>query len=177
MTKKQSDTSSGISASRPRIPAAYGIPKHTKGLLPWAYVTERMVGAPHYWVCTTSPNGRPHATPVDGLWLDDRLYFTGSPETRRNRNLAANPQVCVHLDSGREVLILYGEAHLRTPDDALAIRLAKASNEKYGYGNSPSDYKASGVNVFEPRVVLTWREGMKDATRWRIRTSEKKDDT
>src|SRR5687768_3182446 len=75
-------------ASRPQIPADYGIPKSKKGLLPWSHVTERMTRAMHYWVCTISPDGHPHAMPVDGLWLDDRLYFGGSPQTRRNRNLA-----------------------------------------------------------------------------------------
>jgi hypothetical protein len=26
-----------------------------------------------YWICTVSPGGYPHATPVDGLWLDGRM--------------------------------------------------------------------------------------------------------
>lgn len=29
--------------------------------------------------------------------------------SRRNRNLARNPAVCVHLESGSDVVILYGE--------------------------------------------------------------------
>lgn len=91
--------------SRPQIPAVYGLPKHNKGLLPWSHVSERMAQAQVYWITTVDPSGRPHATPVDGLWLDDRLYFGGSQETRRNRNLAQNPAVCVHLESGSVLLL------------------------------------------------------------------------
>ncbi len=69
-------------AGRPRIPREYGVTSDKKGLLPWSHVNERMTKAMQYWVCTVSPEGRPHATPVDGLWLDGRLYFGGSPKTR-----------------------------------------------------------------------------------------------
>lgn len=99
-------------ASRPRIPREYGVTRDKKGLLPWSHVNERMTKAKQYWVCTVSPEGRPHATPVDGLWLDGRLYFGGSPKTRWMRNVAANPAVSIHLESASEVIILEGEAHM-----------------------------------------------------------------
>ncbi len=158
-------------ASRPYMPGpAYGVPKSETGLLPWSRVAERMAQAMHYWICTVSPDGRPHATPVDGLWLEDRLYFGGSPQTRRNRNLAANPAVCVHLESGAEVVILHGKAHLGAPDRALAIRLAQASAQKYGYGPKPEEYEADGVHVFRPHEVFAWKQFPKDATRWRFQS-------
>ena len=87
--KNPSSPMKGPVTSRPQIPAEYGIPKNNKGLLPWSHVTDRMAKAVHYWVCTVDPNNHPHVTPLDGLWLDDNLYFGGSPQTRRNRNLAA----------------------------------------------------------------------------------------
>ncbi len=55
---------SGAIVSRPRMPAAYGIPKDKKGLLPWSYASERMAKAMHYWICSVTPDGRPHATPA-----------------------------------------------------------------------------------------------------------------
>ena len=58
-----------MKASRPRMPSAYGIPKDTKSVLPWSHASKRMSEALHYWVCTVDSKGRPHATPVDGLWL------------------------------------------------------------------------------------------------------------
>jgi Pyridoxamine 5'-phosphate oxidase len=107
--KEQPEQATSPTASRPHIPG-YGIPKDKRGLLPWSHVVERVAKAQHYWICTVGPDGRPHATPVDGLWLDDQLFFGGSPQTRRNRNLAANPAVCVHLESGMDVVILQGAA-------------------------------------------------------------------
>jgi pyridoxamine 5'-phosphate oxidase-like protein len=164
--QKQTNRAEGPRASRPQIPADYGVPKGKKGLLPWSHVGERMAAAMHYWICTVGPAGRPHAVPVDGLWLDDRLYFGGSPQTRRNRNLAANPAVSVHLESSTDVVILQGEAHLGTPDRSLAIRLAEASVKKYGYAPKPEEYETVGVHVFRPRVVIAWTQLPKDATRW-----------
>jgi hypothetical protein len=154
-------------ASRPQIPAVYGLPKHNKGLLPWSHVSERMAQTQVYWISTVDPRGRPHATPVDGLWLDGRLYFGGSQETRRNRNLARNPAVCVHLESGSDVVILHGEAReLGEEDRELARRLAAAANEKYGYGAKAEDYLAGGTFAFTPRKVIAWKTLFKDATRW-----------
>lgn len=155
-------------ASRPKIPAEYGIPKHNKGLLPWSHVTERMTQAMHYWICTVGAGNRPHITPVDGLWLDDKLYFGGSPKTRRNRDLMTNPAVSVHLDSSEDVVILYGEAYLQKPDHELAIRLSKASATKYGYGARPEDYESSGTHVFQPLTVFAWKQFPRDVTRWAL---------
>lgn len=170
--KKQANQETGPAASRPHMPG-YGVPKNNKGLLPWSHVTERMAEAQNYWVCTVDREGRPHATPVWGLWLDDRLYFGGSPQTRRNRNLAKNPAVCVHLESGSDVVILHGDAsELRAPDSSLTARLIEASKKKYGYAPKPEDYGNAGTFVFQPRWVLAWKQFPKDATRWRFRDGD-----
>jgi nitroimidazol reductase NimA-like FMN-containing flavoprotein (pyridoxamine 5'-phosphate oxidase superfamily) len=171
--KNQIDQETGPKASRPHMPG-YGVPKDKKGLLPWSHVTERMAEAQNYWICTVSPDGRPHATPVWGLWIDDRLYFGGSPQTRRNRNLAENPAVCVHLESGSDVLILHGDAHeLRAPDRSLVARLIEVSKSKYGYAPKAEDYdKTPGTYVFRPRWVLAWKQFPKDATRWNFQEGD-----
>jgi nitroimidazol reductase NimA-like FMN-containing flavoprotein (pyridoxamine 5'-phosphate oxidase superfamily) len=133
-----------------------------------------MTAAKVYWISTVDPKGRPHATPVDGLWIDDRLYFGGSPATRRNRNLAANSAVCVHLESGSEVVILHGEAdELRSISHDLAVRLSEASFQKYAYGHKPEEYEASpgGTFVFRAGVVYAWKNFPRDVTRWRIGSS------
>ena len=160
-------------ASRPHMPG-YGVPKEKKGLLPWSHVSERMAEAQNYWVCTVSPDGRPHATPVWGLWVDDRLYFGGGVQTRRNRNLAENPAVCVHLESGSDVIILHGDAQeLRVPDQSLVTRLIEVSKSKYGYAPKPEDYaETPGTYVLSPRWVLAWKQFPKDATRWNFQEDD-----
>ena len=166
--KNQSSLTSHPIISRPKIPAEYGIPKNNKGLLPWSHVNERMTQSMHYWISTVGPDGRPHVTPVDGLWLDSKLYFGGSTQTKRNRNLLVNPNVSVHLDSSEDVVILQGEAHLQTPDHDLAVQLSKTSATKYGYAPKPEEYERSGVHVFHPVTVFAWKQFPKDVTRWQF---------
>ena len=166
--KNPSGPMNNPNVSRPKIPIEYGVPKNNKGLLLWSHVTERMTQAMHYWICTIGPKGHPHVTPVDGLWLNDRLYFGGSSQTRRNRNLITNPTVSVHLDSSDDVVILQGEAHLQTPDHELAVQLSKASAAKYGYGPKPEEYEASGVQIFHPHTVFAWKQFPSDVTRWQF---------
>jgi hypothetical protein len=103
------------------------------------------------------------------------MVQSGSPQTRRSRNLAANPAVCVHLESGSDVVILHGEAHpLRAPDRSLATRLIEASLKKYGYAPKPEDYEASAETtyVLRPRWALAWKQFPKDATRWHFKDGD-----
>lgn len=167
--KTQAKPATNPVVSRPQMPREYGVPKDKKGLLPWSHVDERMLAAKHYWVSTVSPDGRPHATPVDGLWLDGQLYFGGSPETRRHRNLLANSAACIHLEEAMDVVILHGDVHeLHEPATSLTVRLAEASTKKYGYAPQPEDFGKGGVWVFRPHVVLAWKQFPKDATRWQF---------
>jgi hypothetical protein len=65
---------------------------------------------------------------VWGVWIDDTFFFDGSPQTRRGRNLAANPAVTVHLESGSDVVILQGEAiQIHGIESQLAQRLSDAA--------------------------------------------------
>src|SRR5262245_21909451 len=74
-------------ASRPRMPEGYGVPAGDEGLLPWSFARERLESAPNYWIGSTGPDGRPHAMPVWGAWVEGALYFGTSPQTRTGRNL------------------------------------------------------------------------------------------
>src|SRR5512133_1543967 len=99
-------------AGRPKMPDGYGVPEHNETVLAWDYVDGRMQASMNYWIITASTSGRPAATPVWGAWLDNKLFFDGSPETRRGRNISQNSHVVVHLESGSEVVILEGEARI-----------------------------------------------------------------
>ena len=68
-------------ASRPKVPAIYGLKKDSP-LLPWSYVSDRMAAAKHYWLVTMSASGWADARPIDGIWLDEKFWFGGSPEAR-----------------------------------------------------------------------------------------------
>jgi hypothetical protein len=128
-----------------------------------------MTAAKVYWVTVVSPAGRPHATPVDGVWLEGALYFGGAPSTRRQRYLKTNNAASVHLEDWQDVVTMHGEVELAPAlPRAVAERLASASNAKYGYGARAEDYVERGAAIFRPREVFAWRQGMKDATRWQV---------
>ncbi len=127
-------------AERARVPGAYGAPRGDAGLLEWGWVVERMVEAPRYWVSAVNASGAPVSRPVDGVWLDDTLYFGGSPETSWVRALNANPEVSVHLESGVEVVILEGRvAEMRVSSREFAERLVAQSKAKFECLFSTSD--------------------------------------
>ena len=96
-------------AARPDMPD-YGISADADGLLPWQHVSEQMAAARNYWIGTVRPDGRPHATPVWGVWVDETFYFGMGPRSVKARNLAANPALVVHLESGDDVVVLEGVA-------------------------------------------------------------------
>lgn len=156
---------------RPILPKDYGVPDSLDGTLPWSWAEEHLTSALNYWFCTTRPDGRPHAMPAWAVWLDGTLYFDGSPETRRGKNLAQNPAIVIHLESGDEVIVLEGEAHLTgQPDRALAERLASALTKKYGpkYEPTPDTWDLGGLYAMRPTVAFGWTAFPTTMTRWRF---------
>lgn len=108
----------------------YGVPDDPAGTLPWAWAQQRLVDNKNYWVVTASASARPHALPVWGVWLpeDDRFWFSCSPNARKARNIAENPQCVVTVDDTVECVSVEGRA--RVPDlagDAGAIDRAVAT--------------------------------------------------
>jgi hypothetical protein len=144
--------------SRPFV-EGYGIPEDEDGLLTWAHVNQRMTESRNYWIGTVEPNGRPHAVPVWGVWSEDTLYFGGGPDTRWSRNLAANPEVAVHLESGDDVVILEGSVTRITDAEALTP-IDDLYEVKYDMRHGPP------IWVLRPRVVFAWTQFPKTTTRW-----------
>jgi nitroimidazol reductase NimA-like FMN-containing flavoprotein (pyridoxamine 5'-phosphate oxidase superfamily) len=158
-------------AGMPHFPQGYIPPEGASEKLPWSYVQERMQASRNYWIATATPAGKPSATPVWGVWLDDRLYFDGSPQTRRGRNIAANPKVAVHLESGDSAVMLEGEAFIVSgpPERSLAELIASAYRDKYaavGYAPQPEQWDEGGLFEFTPHKAIAWTNFIKDPTRW-----------
>jgi nitroimidazol reductase NimA-like FMN-containing flavoprotein (pyridoxamine 5'-phosphate oxidase superfamily) len=105
-------------------------------------------------------------TPVWGVWVDGMLYVSGFPEARWARNLAANPAVTAHLESGNEVVIVEGAAEDVVTDAELGERIIAAWDAKYGrLAPAPA---TDGICRIRPRTVRAWTdsETFADATRW-----------
>ena len=157
---------------RPQAPKDYGIPPNLDGTLPWAFVDENMSTAKNYWVSTIHPDGRPHTRPTWGVWLDDHLFLDGSPETRRFRNIASNPNISVNLESGSRVVIMEGTAKAYgRPTRMMAERLARAYSTKYSsfdYQPGPETWDEGGLYIFTPARVFAWTKFPDDMTKWVI---------
>lgn len=154
-------------ATRPRLPASYGVdPMAPATAVPWSAVAERLASARNYWVVTTRPDGRPHAAPVWGLWLDGRFLFATDRAARKARNLAARLEMLVHLESGDDVVIVEGPAE-EVSDRALLARFAEVYEAKYDL--RPDVESPTGVvYALQPRVAHSWQESdfPTAATRW-----------
>ena len=154
------------------MPYDYGVPEGKDGLLPWSWAEERLKAADNLWFSTTRPDGRPHAMPAWGVWLDGALYFEGSPATRRLSHLAKHANLSVHLEDALKVVILEGVAEaVPDPPRSLAERLAEMFTAKYGgepwnYRPEPTQWDAGGLWLMRPRVAFGWTSFPADTTRW-----------
>lgn len=60
---------------------------------PWEQAVATFSTAELYWLTTVRADGRPHVTPLVGLWHDGAPHFCTGPTEQKARNLAANPNV------------------------------------------------------------------------------------
>ncbi len=146
------------------LPEGYG---RTTKMLSWESVRDRLAEAKQYWLATNRGSGSPHLVPVDGLWVDDRLYYGGSPETVHVRLVQANPNVTIHLPDPWQVVVVDGEVRVSTTSPELAQRLADVANVKYAdYGMQHDASAYAEPAVVHPRRVIAWSTFPKDATRF-----------
>lgn len=158
----------GVRAGRPKMPSSYGIraPTEGSGLLEWSFVASRMEASRNYWIASVSSHGLPHAAPVWGLWHQDSFYFSTDLYSRKGRNVAAQPSVVVHLESGDEVVIIEGNAE-PVDDSALLAELDLLYFQKYAYHlDTGATFKVT------PRLAFAWieKDFVGTATRWEFGT-------
>jgi PPOX class probable F420-dependent enzyme len=143
-------------ASRPRFAPGYGIKKEQEGagLLPWGWAVQRLEATRNYWVSTTRPDGSPHAMPVWGVCIEGLVLFGTSAESRKARNLARDPRVVIHVESGEETVIVEGVVE-DIPAE-LVEPMRDAYEAKYDWRPRPEE--GGPYYVVRPRVAFAWRE-------------------
>lgn len=147
----------------------YGVGTISDGPLAWSHVEERLGRARNYWIATTRPGGKPHAAPVWGVWVGESLYFGTGRRSVKGRNLAHNPELVVHLESGDDVVILEGEVE-EVHDQASFRAIDAAYRAKYGMSVSEAGDDGAVWYVIRPRTAHAWLENdfLGTATRWRF---------
>jgi hypothetical protein len=141
-------------ASPLRLAPGYGPPGTGEG--DWAQVQTRLSEARNYWIVSVRADGRPHAAPVWGIWLDGAVWFSTDPESTKGRNLAERPDVVVHLESGDEVVIVEGLAGPAPFERFEAYRAEY--RRKYDFEHPSWGAPAAAVFAVVPRRILTWSE-------------------
>jgi hypothetical protein len=117
--------------------------------LGWGRVEDVVTNAELYWLSTVRKDGRPHVTPLVGVWVDDCFVFCTGPTEQKARNLESGTAVAVTTGTntwqdGLDVVV-EGSAERVTGREALT-RLAEAYRAKYG-GDWNFDCDAE---VFDP---------------------------
>ncbi len=152
---------------RPKFPPGY-VDKPVS-YLTWGWVAARLTESKHYWLCSVRLNGMPHDVPRWCVYVDGKIYYDGSPETRHARNIEKNPRVSLHLESGSEAIILEGmSASAGKPSTELGKRLSQAYKKykELGYAPKPDSWDAGGLFVFTPRQCIAWSNFTKDSTKF-----------
>jgi len=158
--------------SRPTMPEGYGIPATIAGALDWTDVEDELRAAVHYWLATVRPDGRPHAVPRWGVWVNGAFYYDGAPTTRHAVNAEANPNVSLHLESGTRVVIVEGVSTATRADaDGLGRQLSAAFGKYHDRGYAPepdawSGEHGGGLRVVTAQRALAWFDFPNDCTRF-----------
>jgi Pyridoxamine 5'-phosphate oxidase len=154
---------------RPHVPG-YGIPRSTKGVLPWSWAVQCLERAEVYWLATADGDGAPHLNPIWGAWVDGRWYVEGG-RTRWQRNLRANPRMAIHVESpSGDVVIVEGAAtELVAPASLLAERiLAGYAKYRPGYEATTDNWTHGGLWELRPVKAFAWTQFPADMTRYRF---------
>lgn len=153
-------------SSRPYMPG-YGLPEHNRGLLLWSWANQRLSKSHNYWIATVRPDGWPHVMIVWGIWLDYVFYFSTGRQSRKARNLAANPKCAVCTERAHEAVIFEGVARV-VREKPLRQRFFRVYERKYHW--DMSSYQQEPVYAVRPVTVfgLDEKASLNRATRWRF---------
>jgi nitroimidazol reductase NimA-like FMN-containing flavoprotein (pyridoxamine 5'-phosphate oxidase superfamily) len=149
------------------------------GATPWADAAEVLERAELYWITTVRPDGRPHVTPLIGVWHDGAVHFCTGLREQKARNLEHNPHVA--LTTGRNTwargldVVVEGTAVRIADHDALQA-LADAYEAKYGSpwhfdvgdGVFGTGEDAAAVFRIEPAKVMAFAKDPHAQTTYRF---------
>jgi nitroimidazol reductase NimA-like FMN-containing flavoprotein (pyridoxamine 5'-phosphate oxidase superfamily) len=138
----------------------------------WLEIANRLSDPPNYWLVTVTPTGAPHTVPVWGVVADGDFYMYSERSTIKARNIAANDRVALHLESGADVLIVYGKA-VELIDGAAVVRVCEAFAGKYTAASEiewlPTNDPGTILWQLEPASAQAWELSDMDGSqrRWK----------
>jgi hypothetical protein len=147
----------------------------------WADIEDRLRRAELYWLTTVRGDGRPHVTPLVGVWHGGAFAFCTGVGEQKQVNLAGSPYVAVTTGVptwtvGTD-LVIEGDAE-RVTGRASLEPLAHAWREKYAgdwpwqateVGFDDGDGSRPWVYAVRPRKVLAFGKAPHSQTTFRPR--------
>lgn len=146
---------------------------------PWGTTRGVLDSAELFWISTVRPDGRPHVTPLLGVWRDEALHFCTGASEQKAVNLAADPRCALTTGTstwnGGLDVVVEGSAR-RVADQGVLEALAEAWFVKY-HGDWRFEVAdgvfmgAEGpalVFVVDPSKVLAFSKGRFAQTRYRF---------
>jgi len=149
----------------------YGLPKSSKGLLPWKWAEERLKKNHNYWIITVRGDGRPHAMVVWGLWMDGIFYFSTGRRSRKAKNLGENANCIIGTERADQAVVVEGIAE-EVGDVELRRRFLKIYEKKYHWDMASFEEGILSLKepiyAVRPKVVfaLDEKKFQSAATRW-----------
>ena len=150
--------------------------------VPWARGRDELRDAEIYWLSTVRPDGRPHVTPLLGVWLRGAFYFSTGAAERKAKNLATNANCVVttgvNMLSGHDVVLEGSSAVVH--DEGALNEVADTFEAKYGDHFTAPDGTWAGLGdairsgqtpVFRVAPVTAFGFAKSDPfsqTRWRF---------
>ena len=146
---------------------------------PWPDTARLLAEAELYWLTTVRADGRPHVTPLVGVFQAGAMHFSTGPREQKYRNLEASPLVA--LTTGNNTwaagldAVVEGRA-VRVSDRESLQRLADAYEAKYGSrwhfevgdGVFGSGERAAAVFRIEASKVLAFAKEPHGQTTYRL---------
>ena len=90
-----------MTAPSPRQDRRYSAPDAPA--TPWRDVADLLGRAELYWLTTVRADGRPHVTPLIGVWHDEAMHFTTGGEEQKHRNLEHSPKVALTMPNAAAI--------------------------------------------------------------------------
>lgn len=126
-----------------------------------------------FYLATVSPAGEPHVVPLEGGWMDGRLYISIAASGRTGRNLAGEPRCCAHYTVGEatnwDSLLVWGEGTIldsvedkrRLWRDVLPFDL-----DEWNEGGPEGSPDTIFVEIDPRRALLLYRYGLDGRDEW-----------
>lgn len=102
---------------------------------PWEDAEQALARAELYWITTVRADGRPHVTPLIGVFQAGAMHFTTGLEEQKARNLEHNRHVALTTGTNtwaRGLDVVVEGTAARVTGEGELQRLAAAFEDKYG---------------------------------------------